>query len=238
MSLVALDDLHASRGGRAVLGDVSLTVARNERVALVGPNGAGKTPLLRAVLGLAPPDRGRVRVLGGAPPAPDVGYVAQGPGASLLPWLRVRDDVTLPLRLRGASPRARAEALAAIRAALDPRGEIDLERRSHELSGGQQQRVALMRALIAAPRLVVCDEPFSALDAPSRLWLRDRLRAASDAPGGPALLFTTHDVDDMVELATRIVLLAGRPAPVVRVLDPRAHGARAGPRAAPAEARG
>lgn len=237
MSLLEIDGVDVFIGGRAILRRVSLRVERGERVALVGPNGIGKSTLLRVVLGLRAPDAGRVRVLGGDPPARDVGFVPQDPGPSLLPWLSVRDNVLLPLRIRNAGAAETERALASVRELLDPHSEIDLAAHPPGLSGGERQLVTLMRGLSSSPRLLLCDEPFSAMDAPARARLRESLRRMSEAEDGPALLFTTHDLDDMIDLATRVVVIEGRPASIERTLDPSATGARRAIGCALAEAR-
>ncbi len=222
--VVALDDVWLSRGGRPIIDGVSLRVARGDRVAVLGGNGAGKSTLLDAVLGLLRPSRGTVRVLGHAPPSRAVGFVPQDPGASLLPWFDVRTNVLLPLRIRHASRTARVRAFDHVRRQVDPEGHIDPRARPHQLSGGEQQLVALMRALVGAPRVLVCDEPLSAIDAASRPRLRRTLRAVCDAPGGPALLFVSHDARDVSGLAQRVHVLSGRPARLTE-RDDMGHGA-------------
>jgi NitT/TauT family transport system ATP-binding protein len=186
---------------------VSLAVPRGQRVALLGENGAGKTTLLRLVAGLATPRRGMVRADG------PVGWVAQDFRASLLPWLDVAANVALPLR--PARPPA-AELEGRVRAAL---ATVSLSaalgaRPPARLSGGEQQRVALARALVGAPRTLLLDEPFSAIDIGGRAGLRRRLAAAATRHG-ITVLFATHDLDDVLALADRAVVLAGAPARVV-----------------------
>lgn len=219
-----VENVAVALGGRQILHDVSLRVEAHERVALVGANGIGKTTLLRVALGLETPEAGRVRTLGVKPPARGVGYLPQDPAAALLPWYSVRDNLLLPLRMRGVSGRSAESALAAVRDHLDPRAELDLEARPAALSGGQRQLAALMRALISTSRLVVCDEPLSAMDAPARVRLRSALRDACGGDARPALLFTTHDLDAMTDLATRIVVLDS--SGHRRDVDPRGPDAR------------
>ena len=220
------DGVEVAIGGRAILGGVDLAVEEGERVALIGANGAGKTTFLETVLGLRAPSAGTCRVLGAPPPAAGVGYVAQDPAVGLLPWYSGRDNVLLPLRCRGAGADERRRALSAVRERLDPDADLDLGARPPNLSGGQRQLVGLMRALVSSPRLLVLDEPFSAMDAPSRVRLRAALRAHAEAEGRVATLFTTHDLDDMLELASRVVMIGGAPARIIASFDPRGADAR------------
>lgn len=200
-AVVELDDVAVHIGKACILDRISLRVREGERVAIVGPNGAGKSTLVDVLLGVRRPSRGLVRVLARTPPCPDVGFIPQDPGASLLPWLDVRENVALPLRIRRLRDRTRA--VDEIARAVDPERTIALDARPSTLSGGQRQRVALMRALAGDPPLVVCDEPFSAIDEASRLHLRSLLAARC-----PTLVFVTHDRDDVRDLATRVVHLA------------------------------
>lgn len=223
---VSLTDVHVALGRREVLGGVELHVGAGERVAIVGGNGVGKSTLLDVVLGIRPVDRGRVAIDGGAPGPSGVGHVPQDPGASLLPWFRARRNVLLPLECRGASPAEQARALDRVRRELDPERTLDMEAHPETLSGGQRQLVALMRGLVARPRLLLCDEPLSAMDAPARVRLRASLARVCGGPDGPTLIAVTHDVDDMVELADRVLVLAGRPARVVQRIETARPGAR------------
>lgn len=214
--LVALDDVRVSLGGAEVLGGISLTLRRGERLAVLGTNAVGKSTLLDVVLGLTA-CRGAVCVDDEVRP----GFVPQDPGASLLPWFDVRQNVLLPLEARGADPSTWGAALEEVRAKLDPDGALDLDAYPQALSGGQRQLAALMRGLIGRPRLLVCDEPFSAIDAPSRARLRRALEEVCEAEGGPSLLLVTHDVETALTLSTRLLVLAGKPARVAHELDPR-----------------
>jgi NitT/TauT family transport system ATP-binding protein len=228
--LIRLDDiaLAFSRAGRVttVLQQLDLAIAAGEFVALVGPSGVGKSTLLRVVADLARPSAGRVRVAARADGEPvRIAMVFQDP--RLLPWRRVVDNAAFGLeagRLGRAARRGRAEAMLAL-VGLAGYGR----RWPHELSGGQRQRVALARALAVEPDVLLMDEPFSALDPITRAGLQDELVRLSAATG-KTILFVTHDIDEAVYLADRVVLLAGSPARVVasRTVDlahprPRRH---------------
>ena len=180
---VELANVAVTLGDRCVLRDMSLRVAEGERVALVGANGVGKSTLLDVVLGLRAVDAGTVTVHGAPPPASDVGFVPQDPGASLLPWYTVRENIVLPLRVRSASEPARERALQEVCQRFDPNASLDLDARPDNLSGGQRQLTAFLRALVARPRLLLCDEPFSALDTDARARVRETLRQGQHHAG-------------------------------------------------------
>ncbi|MCD2185819.1 ABC transporter ATP-binding protein [Actinomycetospora soli] len=214
--------LRASHPGAVVLHDVDLTVAPGSLTAVLGPSGCGKTTLLRVVAGFHGPDDGSVR-LGGRPVAgsgvttvpPEqrrIGLVPQD--GALFEHLTVAGNVGFGLRSLDRA--ARRERVAAM---LDLVGLAELAaRRPRELSGGQQQRVALARALAPQPRLVLLDEPFSALDASLRQELREEVRRVLRAAGAAAVL-VTHDRSEALGLADRLVVL--RTGRVVADDDPR-----------------
>jgi putative spermidine/putrescine transport system ATP-binding protein len=200
----SFDKVHALDG-------FSISVAPGEFVALLGPSGCGKTTALRAVAGLEQLDEGKVLV-GGEDvtqlPAHrrNLGMVFQA--YSLFPNMNSLDNVAFGLEVRkvpAAQRRARAGEL------LDLVGLTGLaERFPHELSGGQQQRVALARALCAAPRLLLLDEPLSALDAKVRAQLRDEIRRIQ-LEFGITTLFVTHDQEEALSLSDRVgVMRKGR----------------------------
>jgi ABC-type glutathione transport system ATPase component len=201
--------LHALRG-------VSLTVAAGEAVGLIGETGSGKSTLARAVLGLVRPTGGRI-VVGGEDVTGNsarqwrqlrrrgvVQYVFQDPLRSLDPDLTVEASLIEPLLIQG---RPRREAAERARALLD-RVRLDeelLTRLPGELSGGQRQRVAVARALITEPRIVLLDEPVSALDSANRVQVLELLKQLRDA--GTALLFVSHDLGSVAGVADRIAVL-------------------------------
>ena len=198
---------------KGVLNGVDLDLRQGEFVAILGRSGSGKSTLLRAVAGLDHEAEGEGEIV-----RPDrLAVVFQD--ARLLPWKRVLDNVALGLQ--GPDVRARArQALA----------EVELNGREeawpHELSGGEQQRVALARALIRGPQLLLADEPFGALDALTRIRMHQLLRRLS-AVHDPAVLLVTHDVDEAIELADRVILLEdGKLAADVPIILPPEGPAR------------
>ena len=193
-----------------VLRDVDLRIEEGEFVAVVGFSGSGKTTLVSLIAGLVTPDAGSVR-LGGAPisgPGPDRGVVFQN--YSLLPWLSVRGNVLLAVdKVHARRPRAERLAIADRYIDLVGLGRAR-DKRPAELSGGMKQRVAVARGLATDPRMLLLDEPLSALDALTRATLQDEVERIWRRDRKTVLLIT-NDVDEAILLADRIVPL--RPGP-------------------------
>jgi sulfonate transport system ATP-binding protein len=200
-----------ARGGVFALADIDLTVERGEVVALVGTSGCGKSTLLRMVGGLEAPSAGTIDLDGRpvAGPRSDVGFVFQEP--RLMPWLSVRDNVAF-----GLGKLSRVERASLADAALDRVGlAASAEALPRELSGGMAQRVALARALVTRPSVLLLDEPFSALDAFTRMSLQDHLLEIW-RDDRPTMLFVTHDIEEALMLADRVVVMLGRPGRIHR----------------------
>ena len=194
------------RNGVRALEGVDFTVKPGEILAIVGGSGCGKSTLLRAISGLDPPSRGRVLLDGEEVKAPHerIGIVFQEP--RLLPWLRVAQNVGFGLEDRPAEERRDRVVQALSRVGLADKAMVW----PRELSGGQAQRVALARALVPRPEVLLLDEPFSALDAFTRVDLQAHLLDLW-ADARPTLILVTHDVDEAVVLADRILVMRSRP---------------------------
>ncbi|MFF3261933.1 ABC transporter ATP-binding protein [Streptomyces sp. NPDC002932] len=202
---------------RQVLGGIHFDVQEREFVTVVGPSGAGKTTLLRCLAGLLAPDSGEVRLAGAPVHAPPEGLalVFQDYSRSLLPWMSVLDNIQLPLRRRGTSP---AERQAAAQEALSAVGLADAGRLyPWQMSGGMQQRAAIARALACTPRVLVMDEPFASVDAQTRADLED-LTLRLQRQRGMTVVLVTHDMDEAVYLADRVVVLSGAPTTVSEIV--------------------
>ncbi|MBN9097482.1 MULTISPECIES: ABC transporter ATP-binding protein [unclassified Pseudonocardia] len=204
---VELLDLRRTFGTTRALDGLSLSLAPGELVALLGPSGCGKTTALRALAGMETVDSGQILVDGkdisGVPTRRrDMGMVFQS--YSLFPNLSARDNVAFGLRVRGRSGRnERATEL------LDMVGLADhAAKYPHQMSGGQQQRVALARALAIEPRVLLLDEPLSALDAKVRLQLREQIRLLQTQLG-TTTLFVTHDQEEALSMADRVGVMRG-----------------------------
>jgi len=199
-------------GARTVLSDVGLAVADGEFVSLVGASGCGKSTLLRIVAGLDREFEGRVRI-DGRPvlgPTPEIRFVFQEP--RLFPWLNVSRNVSFDLE-GSAVDAARVASL------LDEVGLAGLgDRLPKQLSGGQAQRVAIARGLFMQPRLLLLDEPFSAVDAFTRLRLQELLLRVAKAHRITVLL-VTHDIDEAVHLSDRVIVLEADPPRVAARIE-------------------
>ncbi|SDI24622.1 NitT/TauT family transport system ATP-binding protein [Sinosporangium album] len=202
-----------------VLAAIDLTVRPGEVLVVVGSSGSGKSTLLRALAGLLRPYRGRI-VAGGeevAATSRDRSMVFQDD--ALLPWRTVRSNVELPLRIRRLARRERRAAVQEWIARVGLAGHED--RLPRELSGGMRQRVQLARALAGAPRAVLMDEPFGALDAQTRAEMQ-RLLLDVLRDTRATVVFVTHDVDEALLLADRVVVLgSGGVRSVIEVPGPR-----------------
>ncbi|MFL7906059.1 NitT/TauT family transport system ATP-binding protein [Azospirillum baldaniorum] len=202
------------------LQDVSLHLGEGELVCLLGPSGCGKSTVLNLIAGFERPEFGAVTV-DGRPverPGPDRAVVFQQP--QLFPWLNVLDNVTFGPRMAGVpAARYREDAARYLRLV----GLTGFERHApYELSGGMRQRVALARAWIANPAVLLMDEPFAALDAQTRLTMQELLLDLRRATG-TTILFVTHDIDEALFLADRVLVMTARPGRIkAEVAVPRA----------------
>jgi NitT/TauT family transport system ATP-binding protein len=208
--MLHVEHLKKSYGTVEAIGDVSFDVRAGELVCVVGPSGCGKTTLLKCISGLLEPTAGTVRADG------NLALVFQEYSRSLLPWMTVGANVRLPLlgqRVRKSERRSRAaEALAAV-------GLTGFEdKHPWQLSGGMQQRVAIARALAYQPHLLLMDEPFASVDAQTRADLEDLVLDVHER-FGITVVFVTHDIDESVYLADRIVVLSHRPTTVKEIVN-------------------
>jgi NitT/TauT family transport system ATP-binding protein len=218
LEVIALRKVYDAHGRRVeAIADLTFTVGPGELVCMVGPSGCGKTTLLRCMAGLLAPTAGVVRVHGTpvTGPPPGLAVVFQEYGRSLFPWMRVRDNVELPLRAKGMARHRRDEL---VDEALASVGLADAHSAyPWQLSGGMQQRVAIARAVAYQPWVLLMDEPFAAVDAQTRADLEDLIRDVWHRLG-VTLLFVTHDIDEAVYLGQRVIVLSGAPTSVAEDL--------------------
>jgi len=198
-------------GGLNTIANINLSVQSGEFLCIVGPSGCGKTTLLQLLGGLLPATTGQVWLDDEliTEPHPAIGFVFQKP--NLMPWRTVLDNVLLPLQMSGtAADTARQQALDA----LSMVGLSDfVDNYPKALSGGMEQRVAVARALVQQPRLLLLDEPFSALDALTRERLNFKLMHIWHSQPLTTLM-VTHNISEAVLLADRVLVLSSRPATI------------------------
>ena len=195
--------------------DVSLAVRDGEVVSLIGPSGCGKSTLLALGAGLEPPTRGEVRVDGQRVTEPNdhVAFMLQKD--LLLPWRTIRANVELGLEIRRAPADERHERAQTL--LRQCRIADFAESYPHQLSGGMRQRAALARTLAVDPGVLLLDEPFSALDAQTKMVLQQDL-AESLAANGKTALFITHDLAEAIALSDRVLVMTRRPGRIVEEL--------------------
>lgn len=202
--------------GQPVLEGINLRVDPGEIVVLLGPSGCGKSTLLSLASGLSQPQQGCVSLQGEdiSGPDPRLGLVFQQP--ALLPWLSVSGNVAFGLSLRHSERLSGSQRRERIHHALQLVGlQIHPETTPAHLSGGMAQRVALARVLVRKPRLLLLDEPFSALDAITRAEMQELLLRITEQTGA-GMLIVTHDVDEAIQLGDRILLMRAKPGSIER----------------------
>jgi nitrate/nitrite transport system ATP-binding protein len=203
------------KGPFVALRDIDLEIARGDFVTLIGHSGCGKSTLLNLVAGLLQPSEGYLFLSGRqiAGPGPDRGVVFQH--HSLLPWLTCFDNVHLAVERVFGAAEPKAKLAERTRNALElVHLDHAAEKRPHEISGGMKQRVGIARALAMEPKVLLLDEPFGALDALTRARLQDELLRIVGRTGSTVLM-VTHDVDEAVLLADRVVMMTNGPAATI-----------------------
>jgi NitT/TauT family transport system ATP-binding protein len=218
LQLSGINKTYGGTGGTLALSGIDLDVAHGEFLAVVGPSGCGKSTLLQIAAGLIEPSAGRVSV-GGTPvtaPPAELVYLFQQYSKSLFPWRTVEDNVAFAVEHRPGMSRAAAREHG--RRFIGMVGLTEFaDRYPWQLSGGMQQRVAIARALAAEPRVLLMDEPFSSVDALTRMELQVLVLDLWEKQRFTAVL-VTHDVDEAVFLADRVAVLSARPSTVLRCL--------------------
>jgi NitT/TauT family transport system ATP-binding protein len=198
-------------GNASIYDGFDLDIPRGKLVSVFGPNGCGKSTLINIIAGLITPDAGEILFDGKPLRAIKFGYVFQNYREALFPWLRSVDNIEYPLKLMKIS---KAERRARVEKLVTHLGvKIDLNRYPYEMSGGQQQLISIMRALVVEPEILFLDEPFSALDYEMTLFMREQLQRIFIETGTTTVLIS-HDLEEAVYLADRILLLSRGPAQI------------------------
>ncbi len=208
---VTVRALSKTFGKTVIYDNFDLDIPRGELISVFGPNGCGKSTLINMIAGLIPVDKGQILFDGMLLSEIKFGYVFQNYREALFPWMRAFDNIAYPLKLMKVPPaerRARTEALVA-RLGI----KLDLNLFPYQMSGGQQQLVSIMRSLVVEPEILFLDEPFSALDYEMTLFMREQLqRLFMDT--GMTMVLVSHDLEEAVYLADRVLLLSRHPARV------------------------
>lgn len=218
---LAVRDVHFTVGGEGglnILRDISFEVHEREFVCIVGASGCGKTTLLRLMGGLLQPTQGEVTFQGRRVTGPDreLAIVFQDYGKALLPWRTVSGNVELALEARRIPRRERPEIIHRLLTQVGLADRADAF--PVQLSGGMQQRLQIARCLAQAPRILLMDEPFGALDAMTRQTLQDEVARLS-AESGTTVVFVTHDLEEAIYLGDRVISMESRPGRIGEVME-------------------
>lgn len=225
LSLKSVSKAFANDEGRhAVLEDFSVEVLNQEFLSIFGPNGCGKSTLVHLIAGIIEPDAGSIEFASGQA-GRAVGIVFQNYENSLLPWRTCLDNISLPLEANGdLSKRQRREAALSLLEELGLR--LPLTHYPYQMSGGQKQLTCIARAIIHRPSILLLDEPFASLDYQTRIDMQDKLQTIW-AKARITTIFVSHEIDEAIFLADRLLLLTVRPARVAASFDiplPRPRG--------------
>lgn len=206
---------HQQQKDTTVLDHVSLQIEKGEFICLLGPSGCGKSTLLNAMAGFLKPSEGSIRINGEAVEHPSISYVTIFQNYGLLPWRTVEKNVTLGMESKKI-PKAEQQHIA--KKYIDIVGLTGSEKKKpRQLSGGMQQRVAIARALAVEPEILFMDEPFGALDAITRMKLQDDILQICHETK-KTIIFVTHDIEEAIFLADRIVILDANPGRVKSIV--------------------
>jgi NitT/TauT family transport system ATP-binding protein len=208
---ITIRGLSKSFNRTVIYDNFDLDLPQGEFISIFGPNGCGKSTLINMISGLMPLDAGQVLFDGQTIQETRLSYVFQNYRDALFPWLRAIDNIHYPLKLLGLSRRQRNMRVEELLADFDVK--IDLNSYPYMLSGGQQQTVSILRALVTNPEVLFLDEPFSALDYEMTLFMREQLQRIFMKTKTTTLL-VSHDLEEAVQLANRVLLLTRRPTRV------------------------
>jgi len=199
-----------------VLHDINLSMKKGEFVTFFGPNACGKTTLLYIIAGLMPFNKGEVRIDGKPPSETTKGFIFQNYSDSLFPWSRNIDNISFPLEINGVPKEKRHEMVKEFVGKLELK--LPLMGFPYQLSGGQQQLLAIVRALIYNPQVLLMDEPFGSLDYQTRLSMQKVLLDLWRRTG-KTILFVSHEIEEAIFLADRLVLFSDKPTTILEILE-------------------
>lgn len=214
--LITIRGLRKAFGDTVVYDHFNLDLPQGKLISVFGPNGCGKSTLINMISGLMPMDAGEVLYDGQTIRETRISYVFQNYREALFPWLRAIDNIHYPLKVMKMPRRAREARIEQLLADFEIK--IDLNAYPYMLSGGQQQTVSILRALVTNPEVLFLDEPFSALDYEMTLFMREQIQKIYMKTGTTTLL-VSHDLEEAIQLADKVVLLTRRPTEVAEIVD-------------------
>ncbi len=209
-------DPRMGSGGLRVLDNISFTAKKGEFVTIVGPNGCGKSTFFRMLSDIEEMDYGKIHIAGKSIQEAKIGYVFQNYRESLFPWRTCMGNLMVPLELDGIPRRERKQKVEDFLWRLDMSVREDAY--PYELSGGQQQMLCILRALVYEPDILLLDEPFSSLDFQTTLYMHDKIMEVWEKTG-VTVIFISHNIQEAVYLADKVVVFSKRPARVVEVIE-------------------
>lgn len=215
-ALMTVRGLRKTFEDTVVYDDFGVDLPLGQFISIFGPNGCGKSTLINMISGLMPMDAGEVLYDGQRISETRISYVFQNYREALFPWLKAIDNIHYPLKVMGVPRRERKQRVDKLLADFDVR--IDLNAYPYTLSGGQQQTVSILRALITEPEILFLDEPFSALDYEMTLFMREQLQKIF-MKTKTTMLLVSHDLEEAIQLADKVVLLTRRPTKVAEIVD-------------------
>ena len=211
---IRIENLKKSYGKIEIFKDLNFTIGSKKITVIFGPNGSGKSTLLNILAGLVPKDIGEYSIENGG--KFKISYIFQNYRESLLPWRNNFENLAFPLEIQGVSREEITKRVEKLQKLFE--FKIDWKQFPYQLSGGQQQILAFMRALITEPTILFIDEPFSALDYENNLKLREHLQKYYLAYK-PTILLVTHNIEEAVHLADKIVIFSRKPTRVISTID-------------------
>lgn len=215
-AFITIRGLKKSFDDRVIYDGFDLDLPQGKSISIFGPNGCGKSTMISMIAGLLPMDAGQVLFDGQTIHDTRISYVFQNYRDALLPWLSAIDNIHYPLKLMGLPRHQRNQRIEKLLADFDVK--IDLKAYPYMLSGGQQQTISILRALVTNPEVLFLDEPFSALDYEMTLFMRQQLQSMFMKTKMTALL-VSHDLEEAVQLADKVLLLTRRPTQVADFVD-------------------
>jgi NitT/TauT family transport system ATP-binding protein len=213
--LIKIEGLCKSFAGQTLYDNFNLDLPKGEFISIFGPNGCGKSTLINLMSGLIPMDYGRIMIGGKPLGQARIGYVFQNYRDSLFPWQSALDNISYPLKVKGVAKGECAARVERLIKAFDIK--LDLNRYPYTFSGGQQQLVSILRSLVADPEVLFLDEPFSALDFETTLYVREKLQQIF-VESALTMVMVVHNLEEAVYLADRILLLSKRPTRLVEAV--------------------